>query len=226
MAENKKSFVAYCDWGAIFDELSNEEKGKLAQHLFDYVRDKNPKSDKMTSLMFIPIKQTLKRDLVVWEEKSEKRAEIGRKGGIASGKARASKSKQKQANEANGSKSKQTKQNEHGSVSVSVNDSGNVNDIKEKEKAFQIQLQSYQKTYSNDMLNSFYMYWSESNTNGKKMKFEMQKTWDLSKRLVTWNKNEAKFNGKSGKSGGASESELTELYTKLAEEERKQGESL
>jgi hypothetical protein len=81
MAENKKSFVAYCDWGAIFDELSDAEAGKLAKHLFDYVRDKNPKPDKITKLTFIQIQQTLKRDLKKYEEYVERQRINGQKGG-------------------------------------------------------------------------------------------------------------------------------------------------
>jgi hypothetical protein len=82
MADNKKSFVAYCDWGEIFDELDNEEAGKLVKHLFDYVRDKNPKAeDKLTKMMFIQIQQSLKRDLVKYENYIDKQSLNGKKGG-------------------------------------------------------------------------------------------------------------------------------------------------
>ena len=82
MAENKKSFVAYCDWGEIFDELDNEEAGKLVKHLFDYVRDKNPKAeDKLTKMMFIQIQQSLKRDLKKYENYIDKQSLNGKKGG-------------------------------------------------------------------------------------------------------------------------------------------------
>lgn len=82
MAEGKKSFVAYCDWGEIFDELSDGEAGRLAKHLFDYVRDKDPKpKDKITGLMFIQIKQSLKRDLVKYDKYVDKQRVNGSKGG-------------------------------------------------------------------------------------------------------------------------------------------------
>ena len=81
MAENKKSFVAYCDWGETFDALTNEEAGKLAKHLFSYVRDEDPKSDKQTELIFIGIKQALKRDLVKYEQYIDKQSVNGKKGG-------------------------------------------------------------------------------------------------------------------------------------------------
>ena len=56
MAENKKSFVAYTDWGEVFDNLEDDQAGKLVKHLFNYVRDLDPKADKLTELLFISIK--------------------------------------------------------------------------------------------------------------------------------------------------------------------------
>tara|TARA_R110002072_G_scaffold97926_2_gene215431 strand:- start:5152 stop:5838 length:687 start_codon:yes stop_codon:yes gene_type:complete len=82
MAENKKSFVAYCDWQETFEELSNEEAGKLVKHLFNYVNDKDPEaSDKLTQMCFIPIKQSLKRDLKKYEGYIKKQSDNGKKGG-------------------------------------------------------------------------------------------------------------------------------------------------
>lgn len=82
MAENKKSFVAYCDWQETFEELTDEEAGRLIKHLFNYVNDKNPEaSDKLTKMCFIPIKQSLKRDLKKYESYIEKQSVNGSKGG-------------------------------------------------------------------------------------------------------------------------------------------------
>ena len=39
------------------------------------------------------------------------------------------------------------------------------------------------------MLNNFYLYWTEINDGGKKMRFEMKKVFQLSSRLVTWYNN-------------------------------------
>jgi len=70
--EGKKSFTAYCDWIETFEELNDEEAGKLVKHLFRYVNDQNPEPpDRITKLLFSPIKATLKRDLKKWEYKRE-----------------------------------------------------------------------------------------------------------------------------------------------------------
>lgn len=39
------------------------------------------------------------------------------------------------------------------------------------------------------MLNDFYRYWTEMNDGGKKMRFEMEKVFQVSGRLITWHKN-------------------------------------
>lgn len=82
MAKDKKSFLAYCDWMESFEELSDEEAGKLVKHLFRYVNDLNPETDdKLIKLCFIPIKQSLKRDLKKYDNYIEKQRANGAKGG-------------------------------------------------------------------------------------------------------------------------------------------------
>jgi hypothetical protein len=72
MAENKKSILVYADWINIFQELEDAEAGKLIKHFFQYINDLNPEApDRLTKLLFEPIKQTLKRDLVKYEGKCE-----------------------------------------------------------------------------------------------------------------------------------------------------------
>ena len=82
MATGKKSFIAYCDWLETFEELDDAEAGRLVKHLFRYVNDLDPQTeDKLTKMTFIPIKQTLKRDLKKHEAVIERNRENGAKGG-------------------------------------------------------------------------------------------------------------------------------------------------
>jgi uncharacterized phage protein (TIGR02220 family) len=77
MAENKKSFTAYCDWNETFNSLPDEKAGQLIKHLFAYVNDENPVTDDLLiNAVFANIKATLKRDLIKWKEKSEKNKQI------------------------------------------------------------------------------------------------------------------------------------------------------
>lgn len=116
--QGKKSFVLYTDQREVFEELTDEDAGKLIKHIFAYVNDENPETnDKLLKIAFLPIKTQLKRDLVVWDEKKQQRAEAGRKGGLA---------KASNASEilAKPSNAKQSLAN----VAVNVNGNVNVND--------------------------------------------------------------------------------------------------
>jgi hypothetical protein len=83
MAENKKSIIVYAEWLEQFEYLTDEEAGKLIKHFFRYVNDLNPIApDRFTEAQFIPIKQTLKRDLDKWEKTLQERSVNGRLGNI------------------------------------------------------------------------------------------------------------------------------------------------
>tara|TARA_R100000781_G_scaffold94684_1_gene59000 strand:+ start:6015 stop:6968 length:954 start_codon:yes stop_codon:yes gene_type:complete len=46
---------------------------------------------------------------------------------------------------------------------------------------------------SEKQVDNFIDYWTESNENGKKMRFEMQKTFDIKRRLVKWKDNDKEW---------------------------------
>lgn len=82
MAENKKSFLFYCDWIHTIEKLTDEQAGKLFKHMLRYVNDLDPKIDElMLDIVFEPIKQALKRDLKKWESIKERNKINGSKGG-------------------------------------------------------------------------------------------------------------------------------------------------
>jgi hypothetical protein len=115
MAKDKKGFILYADLIHTVDKMPSEKAGDLFKHILKYVNDLNPiTNDLIIELTFEPIKQQLKRDLNKWEDKSIKRSNIGREGGLKSGEARRSKMNQ---NKPIGSKLKQNEQ-----VNVNVND--------------------------------------------------------------------------------------------------------
>ena len=53
---------------------------------------------------------------------------------------------------------------------------------------------AYSSNYSTEMCSEFVSYWTEVNRSGTKMKFEMEKTFDIGRRLSRWAKNEKKWN--------------------------------
>jgi hypothetical protein len=83
MAENKKSFILYCDLIYTIEKMPNEKAGELFKHILMYVNDKNPETnDLITNLTFEPIKQQLKRDLKKFEEVKEIKSNGGRLGNL------------------------------------------------------------------------------------------------------------------------------------------------
>lgn len=82
MAENKKSFLMYCDWAETFEALPDEKAGQLIKHILQYVNDKNPKTDDvLINAVFINIKNQLKRDLLKYEKRADTSRENGKLGG-------------------------------------------------------------------------------------------------------------------------------------------------
>ena len=61
--------------------------------------------------------------------------------------------------------------------------------IEERKKDFAESLKPHLEKYGKDMLNDFYRYWTEINDGGKKMRFEMEKVFQIASRLVTWSNN-------------------------------------
>lgn len=60
--------------------------------------------------------------------------------------------------------------------------------IAEREKLFIISVSAYTSIYGEVMIQDFISYWTEMNQNGNKMRFEMEKTWNVERRLARWKK--------------------------------------
>lgn len=58
---------------------------------------------------------------------------------------------------------------------------------------FKNSLIPFKQKYSIDMLKDFFGYWTEPNKSNTKLKFELQQTWSISRRLETWAKNDKTF---------------------------------
>lgn len=55
-----------------------------------------------------------------------------------------------------------------------------------RKDSFYQSLVPYVKKYPKEMIRAFFDYWSELNKSGTKMRYELEKTWELPRRLVTW----------------------------------------
>ena len=82
MAENKKSFLLYSDIIHTVKKLSNEQAGELFKHVLSYVNNETPVTDNIIiELVFEPIRQSLKRDLLKYENICNRNRNNGSKGG-------------------------------------------------------------------------------------------------------------------------------------------------
>lgn len=72
---------------------------------------------------------------------------------------------------------------------VSKKDAAKAATLKRKESFYQ-SLVPFIDKYGKEMIRAFFNCWSELNKSGTKMRYEMQKTWEVNLRLATWAKNE------------------------------------
>ena len=68
---------------------------------------------------------------------------------------------------------------------VAKKDAAKAATLSRKDSFYQL-LVPYVGRYPKEMIRAFFDYWSELNKSGTKMRYELEKTWELSKRLATW----------------------------------------
>ena len=66
-------------------------------------------------------------------------------------------------------------------------------DIELRKTSFASTLEPFLKIYGRDMLNEFFKYWTEPNKSNTKFRAELEKTWDVERRLETWARNDKNF---------------------------------
>lgn len=236
MAENKKSFLLYCDLIHTIEKLPNEKAGELFKHILMYVNDKDPQTDDLiVSITFEPIKQQLKRDLKNWEESLTSKSNAGRLGNLKRWNPDIYDKVIKRTITIEEAEiialNRRTSQPDIlpsqtiAKIAVNVNDNVTVNDnekINKRDAAkaatqkrileFKESLYPFTKNkgglYDADTVKDFFEYWSELNKSETKMLWELKATFEISKRLATWVKNENKFKG-----NGKTEQPKSNIYT-------------
>lgn len=214
MAEDKKGFLLYADQKELFDQLPNEKAGELIKFIFAYVNDEYPETDDLVlKLAFTPIKQQLKRDLKRYEDKIDRKSISGREGNlkrwnkdIYNDYKKGNHTLEEAENIAKSRKVSRTdilqshpiakiadKDNVNVTVNVKEKDI-NTNTIDRRKLKFASTIKEYKDSYPDEMRKDFYEYWTEPNKSNTKMRFELEKTWSLSRRLKNWAKNDKNFN--------------------------------
>lgn len=65
------------------------------------------------------------------------------------------------------------------------NNDNNDNNINIRQSEFKNEIKQFNQ-YDNELLKAFFMYWSEPTKDKTKMRKDLEKTWDTSRRLLTW----------------------------------------
>jgi hypothetical protein len=58
---------------------------------------------------------------------------------------------------------------------------------------FALTLEPFKEIYPREMLKAFLRYWAEPNKSGTRIKWELEKTWDIEGRLETWASRDKSF---------------------------------
>ena len=69
--------------------------------------------------------------------------------------------------------------------------------INKKEIEFKESIKPFISKYGKDICNNFYLYWSEPNKSKTKLRYEMEKTWDVERRLANWVNRDNTFNNRN-----------------------------
>jgi hypothetical protein len=92
----------------------------------------------------------------------------------------------KSESEANQEQNKsETESNKNNNININKNDN-----ILIRKNKFYESLKPFLSEYNPAMLRDFFDYWSEHGENDKKMRFEKEKSFGISRRLSTWSKNQ------------------------------------
>jgi len=195
----KDGFILYCSHYPTINKLSIVEKGKLLDAVFQYhIDNKEPKFDSISvEITFSFLKQQFDRDLEKYQNVVNRNKKNIEK--------RWDKTDTKNTNGIIGTiiNTKNT-DNEMGKDNDKVKGKNlNINAAiaatQKRINDFKVSLFPFVKDYKKELVKEFFDYWSELNSSQTKMRWELQKTFEIKKRLTTWSKNENKFykNGKN-----------------------------
>jgi hypothetical protein len=86
--------------------------------------------------------------------------------------------------------------------------------IEIRSEDFKNSIKPFIEKYSVEMCKAFFEYWSEPNPSKTKMRFELQKTWEISRRLNTWASRQEVKKQQSNFNKPASPQSVSDVYSK------------
>ncbi len=158
--------------------------------------------------------KSLSRRMEKLDKIKEKRRESGKLSAIARANAKqVLKKDSKSVQQVKQSKAKERK----------VKDS-KLNILIEKTDLFKKQVFEFQSQYDLEMLEEFILYWTEPNKTKTKLKYQLEATWDMGRRLKRWANNNFQTNkspSQQFQQNGSLDEEITKRNKNLAEQSKK-----
>lgn len=199
-----KTFLLYAEAAPQIDLLSDEEAGQLFKALFHYVADGDElvTNNRVLAMTFSVFKAQIDRGAEKYEETCRKRTEAinkrWEKYRSIQENTNEYNSIEKNTNEGNNNPNpKPNPQNKKESTKKKIDAATAAARLNERKEDFYNSLIPYVTQYGKDMVRAFFDYWSEPNKSNSKMRFELERTWDLARRLGTWASRDNQFNHRS-----------------------------
>ena len=79
-------------------------------------------------------------------------------------------------------------------VIVKVKEKEKKKGLEKRSELFLKEVLKFKEEYPQETLDEFYNYWTEPNKSQTKMRFELQSTWDMARRLSSWTNNDKNWN--------------------------------
>lgn len=90
--------------------------------------------------------------------------------------------------------------------------------LDKRRDTFTEQLRPYVQIYGRDMVNDFWKYWTEPNKSKTRMRFELEKTWDLNLRMQRWASNNKMEKNGTNRPNTETKEQRAEKYARRIEE--------
>lgn len=194
MAEKKYNFFE--SYHRALSRVPDDCYGRVVKAMSDFVF--NGVEPNLTNTLDLLAWDLIKPILAKGEELSRIRANAGKAGGLK-GKGVTRNigndfARQKQIN----TKSKANQKQNNSGIGIGegigiIKENTNVSkkaelSLEQSKADFKESIKPFVEKYGSNMCNDFFEYWTETTPDGKKMRYQLQKTWEIGRRLARWYK--------------------------------------
>ena len=202
----KATCVFFSDWFSVAQEIEDEVlRCRFYDAVLRFALDgtETPTLPSELTLLFASIRLQVNRTNEQYDSICAKRAEAGRRGAQVTNEIRWG--SQSSAKSANADNCRQMSANV-GKIAYNKNNNKNENKkidnashaatIEQRKQSFYETLLPYREQYDASLLESFFSYWTETNRSNTKLRFELERTFEVGKRLARWASNDNNFNNR------------------------------